>query len=74
VIRAQIVELATTTYGGFNPVHLAEMLAEEVGLALAPRTVRQIHPVRSGLRQLAFGASAAVTMYGVGVAVGTAVR
>ena len=41
-IRAQIVELATTTYGGFNPVHLAETLAEEVGLALAPRTVRRI--------------------------------
>src|SRR5258708_22127197 len=42
VIRAQIVELATTTYGGFNPVHLAETLAEEEGLALAPRTVRRI--------------------------------
>ena len=42
LIRAQIVELATTTYRGFNPVHLAETLAEEVGLVVAPRTVRRI--------------------------------
>lgn len=41
-IRAHIVELATTTYAGFNPVHLAETLAEEVGLALSARTVRRI--------------------------------
>ena len=33
-----------------------------------------IHPVRSGLRQLAFGASAAVITYGIGSAVGAAVR
>jgi len=40
--RAQIVALATTTYAGFNPVHLAETLAEEVGLVLSARTVRRI--------------------------------
>ena len=33
-----------------------------------------IHPVRSGLRQLAFGASAALITYGIGIAVGTAFR
>lgn len=41
-IRARIVELATTTYAGFNPVHLAEMLAEEVGLRLSARTLRRV--------------------------------
>lgn len=41
-VRTRIVELATTTYAGFNPVHLAETLAEEVGLVLAARTVRRI--------------------------------
>jgi len=40
--RAQIVELATTTYAGFNPVHLAETLAEEHGLVLSARTVRRV--------------------------------
>jgi VIT1/CCC1 family predicted Fe2+/Mn2+ transporter len=33
-----------------------------------------IHPLRSGLRQLAFGASAAAATYGIGVLVGTAIR
>jgi VIT1/CCC1 family predicted Fe2+/Mn2+ transporter len=33
-----------------------------------------IHPLRSGLRQLAFGASAAAVTYGIGVLVGTAIR
>lgn len=33
-----------------------------------------IHPIRSGLRQLAFGASAAAVTYGIGVVVGTALR
>jgi VIT1/CCC1 family predicted Fe2+/Mn2+ transporter len=33
-----------------------------------------IHPLRSGLRQLAFGASAAVITYGIGALVGTAIR
>ena len=41
-IRAQIVELATSTYAGFNPVHLAETLAAEVGLVLSARTLRRI--------------------------------
>ena len=42
VVRTRIVGLATTTYAGFNPVHLAETLAEETGLVLAARTVRRI--------------------------------
>jgi len=41
-IRVQIVELATSTYAGFNPVHLAETLAAEVGLVLSARTLRRI--------------------------------
>ncbi len=40
--RMRIVELATTTYAGFNPVHLAETLAEETEIALSARTVRRI--------------------------------
>lgn len=40
--RARVVELATTTYAGFNPVHLAETLAEEVDLLLSARTVRRV--------------------------------
>jgi len=42
VVRAQIVELATTTYAGFNPVHLAELLAEEEALVVSARTVRRV--------------------------------
>ena len=41
-VRAQIAELATTTYAGFNPVPLSETLAEEVGLALSARTLRRV--------------------------------
>jgi transposase len=41
-VRAQIVEFATTTYAGFNPVHLAETLAEEADLVLSARTLRRI--------------------------------
>lgn len=40
--RTRIVELATTTYAGFNPVHLAETLADETDIALSARTVRRI--------------------------------
>jgi transposase len=44
VIRARLVELALTEFAGFNPVHLAETLAEEghVELAVSPRTIRRI--------------------------------
>jgi len=44
VIRARLVELATTEFAGFNPVHLAETLAEEghTELAVSPRTIRRI--------------------------------
>ena len=41
--RARVVELAQTTYAGFNPVHLAETLAEETDeLELSARTIRRI--------------------------------
>jgi transposase len=39
--RERIIELARTTYAGFNPVHLAEALAEDEGLSVSPRTVRR---------------------------------
>lgn len=41
-IRDQVVELATTTYAGVNHAHLADLLAERVGLELAERTLRRI--------------------------------
>ncbi len=41
--RARVVQLAQTTYAGFNPVHLAEILAEETDeLGLSARTIRRI--------------------------------
>jgi Winged helix-turn helix len=41
---ARVVELARTTYAGFNPVHLAECLADDLDepLILSPRTVHRI--------------------------------
>ena len=33
-----------------------------------------VHPVRSGLRQLAFGAAAASITYGIGVVIGSSLR
>ena len=43
-VAARVVELARTTYAGFNPVHLAECLADDPDepLVLSPRTVRRI--------------------------------
>jgi len=43
-VRARLVELATTEFAGFNPVHLAETLAEEghAELGVSPRTIRRI--------------------------------
>lgn len=43
-VRAAIVDRALTTFAGFNPVHLAETLAEEghPELAVSPRTIRRI--------------------------------
>lgn len=37
-VRSRLVELATTEFAGFNPVHLAETLAEEghAELAVSP--------------------------------------
>jgi len=40
--RAQLVELATTTYAGVNRAHLAELLAEREGIVVAERTLRRI--------------------------------
>jgi len=44
VVAERVVELARTTYAGFNPVHLAESLTAdpEAPLDLSPRTVRRI--------------------------------
>jgi len=43
-VRARLVELATTEFAGFNPVHLAEILAEEghADLTVSARTIRRI--------------------------------
>jgi len=41
--RARLLELARETYAGFNPVHMAETIAEEhPDLAVAARTLRRI--------------------------------
>jgi transposase len=42
--REQVIDLARTTYAGFNPVHLAETLAVELpeGRPLSARTIRRI--------------------------------
>jgi transposase len=53
VLRARIVELATTTYAGANHAHLAELLAEREALVIPERTLRRIlaeggvHPVHT---------------------------
>lgn len=44
------------------------------GLGAAITRLTGVHPLRSGLRQLAFGAAAASITYGIGVLVGAAVR
>lgn len=44
------------------------------GLGALVTRLTGVHPVRSGLRQLAFAAAAATITYGVGVAVGTALH
>lgn len=43
-IRSRLVELATTEFAGFNPVHLAETLAEDghPELAVSARTIRRV--------------------------------
>jgi len=41
-VRASIAELARTTYAGFNPVHLAESLAETDPGTPSARTIRRI--------------------------------
>ncbi len=54
--RAQLVELATTTYAGVNRAHLAELLAEREGIVVAERTLRRIlancAPATSGRRRV----------------------
>lgn len=44
------------------------------GLGAGITRLTGMGPIRSGLRQLAFGATAAAITYGIGVAVGTALR
>jgi transposase len=41
-MRSSIIEEARTTYAGFNPVHLAEILAEADPTVPSPRTVQRI--------------------------------
>jgi len=41
-VRASIAELARTTYAGFNPVHLAETLAEADPGTPSARTIRRL--------------------------------
>src|SRR5580658_5855350 len=41
-ITARVIELATTTYRGFNQQHLTEMLAEHEGIDLSRSSVRRI--------------------------------
>lgn len=41
-ITARVIELATTTYRGFNQHHLTEMLAEHEGIDLSRSSVRRI--------------------------------
>ncbi len=41
-LAPRVVELATTTYAGFNQHHFTEMLAEHEGLTLSRSTVRRI--------------------------------
>jgi len=40
--RERILELATTTYRGFNDTHLAEVLAEDEGIAIGRSTLRRL--------------------------------
>jgi transposase len=42
LLRAQLVELATTTYAGVNRAHLADLLAEREGLTVSARTLRRL--------------------------------
>jgi vacuolar iron transporter family protein len=60
-------QLALISAAGLSAVAL-------FGLGAGITRLTGINPVRSGLRQLAFGASAAVITYGIGVVVGTALR
>jgi hypothetical protein len=41
-LAARVVELATSTYAGFNRQHLTEMFAEHHGIALSRPTVHRI--------------------------------
>jgi vacuolar iron transporter family protein len=62
--------------GGSSAVLLAAAVSGLALFALGAgiTTLTGMHPIRAGLRQLAFGAVAAVVTYGIGAAVGTAVR
>ena len=41
-VAAQVVDLASSTYFGFNQQHLTEMLAEHEGIGLSRSSVRRI--------------------------------
>lgn len=62
---------------GAQPALVAAALLSGIalfGLGAGITGLTGIAPIRSGLRQLAFGATAAAITYGIGVAVGTALR
>lgn len=40
--RARIIDFSRTTYAGFNPVHLAEALAEDEAIEVSARTIRRL--------------------------------
>lgn len=42
LLRARLVELATTTYAGLDRAHLADLLAEREGLVVPVRTLRRV--------------------------------
>jgi hypothetical protein len=47
-LARKVVELATTTYAGFNQKHLTELLVEERGLAISRPSVHRILTARPG--------------------------
>jgi len=66
-VAARVVELATSTYAGFNRQHLTEMLAEHHGIVLSRPTVHRILSV-AGSPAFATGGQPGID------SVGTAIR
>ena len=62
--------------GGHVALAMAAALSAvaSLGLGIGVSRMTGMNPIRSGLRQLGFGATAAAITYGIGMAVGTALR